>query len=95
MSFTLKDVLLEFVSLDNMRFRRIGHAWGVITQPDYGSTDEGGLEALRRAWRARQVTRGLCRSCRTPADNDSSYCAKHRARNAERARASYARRKAA
>lgn len=59
------------------------------------ATEEGGLEALRRGWRERQATRGLCRSCRTPADNDSKYCAKHRAQNAERARAAYARRKAA
>lgn len=58
-------------------------------------TEIGGLEALRRRWRAQQVERGLCRSCRTPADNDSRYCAKHRAKNVERAMASKARRKAA
>jgi hypothetical protein len=59
------------------------------------ATEEGGLEAMRRAWRERQANSGLCRSCRTVADPGSKYCAKHRAKNAERARAAIARKKAA
>lgn len=50
------------------------------------ATDEGGLEALRAAWRARQETRGLCRSCKTPAVPWKKSCAKHLETNRLRAR---------
>jgi hypothetical protein len=57
------------------------------------ATEEAGLEALRQAWRERQLARGECRSCRRPTDNGSKSCAVHRAMNTARAMASKARRR--
>ncbi len=42
------------------------------------ATEEGGLEALRRAYRERQKAKGLCVSCPEHADAGSVYCARHR-----------------
>lgn len=56
--------------------------------------EDGGVEALRQAWRARQRVRGECRACRLPAIPGKSYCAGHRQKNIERALASKARRAA-
>lgn len=58
----------------------------------------GGLEARRRAWRARQQERGSCSSCRRPAvtsDGRWPLCAIHLEANRERARASWAKRQEA
>lgn len=72
-------ILLEFVEVQHFIERRV-------------ATEEGGLEALREAYRERQERRGLCRSCRRPADDGSKSCAIHRAMNAARAMASLAKR---
>ena len=78
------DVLEEFAEAQRYGERRV-------------ATEEGGLEALRAAYRARQRARGLCRSCRRPAvlnkrrTRYTTYCAVHRAACIARARASQAR----
>ena len=73
-------ILTEFAEVQRCVERRI-------------ATEEGGLEALRQAYRERQTARGLCRSCRRPADHGSKSCRVHREANAARARAAKARRK--
>lgn len=82
------DVLVEFVDAQQLGGeRRV-------------ATEEGGLEALRRAYRDRHQAKGLCVSCCRPVVLDmksarrryARYCAHHRAQNIARARASQARR---
>lgn len=63
------------------------------------ATEEGGLEALRRAYRDRQTAKGLCRSCPMPALPGGTECARHqfahRQRNRDWWRANGERRNAA
>ena len=75
-------ILREFAEVQHFVERRV-------------ATEEGGLEALRQAYRERQERRGLCRSCRRPSDPGSKSCATHRAMNTARAMAAKARKKAA
>jgi hypothetical protein len=49
------------------------------------ATEERGLEALRRGWRARQAARGLCQRCTAPTVVGRKVCAQHLAANRERA----------
>ena len=53
------------------------------------STEEGGLEALRQAYRERHAARGLCRSCKRPVLEGRRQCAEHRRQGIERAKRWY------
>lgn len=60
-----RDILEEFALVAN-QFGK-----------DRPATDAGGLEALRRAYRERHISKGLCRSCPSHAVPGRRSCAKH------------------
>jgi len=82
MTFSLVDVLEEFVSTQYLGRDR---SWALARPATLG------LEALRRAWRERQRTRGLCVYCREPhvPEHDGyayPLCARHLEVSQKRAR---------
>lgn len=78
------DVLEAFAEAQHLvdRQRYGGH----VVDWDAGCREP--VESFRRAYRERHKLAGRCVSCPCPADADSNYCPRHRARNAARARAS-------
>ena len=79
MTFGLRDVLEEFISAQS------------LGPPVRESTESGGIEAVRRAWRVRQIARGECIFCRRPARPSkravkAPLCHVHGAKCAKRAR---------
>lgn len=62
-------ILEEFVSASALRWTS---SWGRDEPLD------GSVEARRRAYRTRNIARGLCRSCPAPAVPGVKYCARHR-----------------
>lgn len=61
------DILEEFTLLHHF-----------VPRTPWKYTASGGLEALRRAYRARNLAKGLCISCPTPAVVGIILCLKHR-----------------